>query len=157
MRWLSLLGAFVFAYLAIIPAGLVIAIFDSACAGGDCQTSLARDIILGVIYVAAFVSVAGTSVIMAANFFRHGLRTERLMRFWLVASLATIGTTLFAHFALAFPLAATFTLGVGGMVYGTLRYMNRPPPAKSGDLPKLPDLPDDIAPPNGHGSANGHA
>lgn len=146
MRWLSLLGAIVFAYLAITPAGLIFSTVDSACAGGDCQTPLAQDILLVALYAFCLAGIAGTSVLLGMYFFRQSAERERLIRKTLVGALAAVGTTLFALFALAYPIAALFTLGVGGMVFGTLTYLNgpkrKPPPVEPSS--------------NGHGKLNGH-
>ncbi len=145
MRWLALAGAILFAYLALFPAGLVISTIDTACvAGTDCDQPLAQDIVLGVLYVASFTTVLGTAISMGRYFFWTTVANERWMRVALIATLAAIGATLFAQFAITFPFAALFTLGVGGVVYGTLRYMNR------GD-----DEPPDYTS-NGHGKLNGH-
>jgi hypothetical protein len=145
MRWLVLAGSLLFAYLALFPGGLVIATLDSACAGPDCDQPLAEDILLGALYAICFAAVVGCSATMALYFFRTTVRGELWIRRALLVTLAAVGVTLFAHFALAFPFAALFTLGVGGAVYGTLRYLNPPPE------PELPDVSS-----NGQGKLNGH-
>ncbi|CAN5137278.1 hypothetical protein BH24ACT23_BH24ACT23_00120 [soil metagenome] len=144
MRWLAALGAFAFAYLAIVPAGLVISTVDSACSGSECETSLASDILLGALYAACFVSVAGTATALALYAIRPSLVRERLIRRGLTLALAAVGATLFALFAFAFPAPALFTLGVGGIVYGGLRY--RYGPRSAG--PPNPSA-------NGHGELRG--
>jgi len=146
MRWLVLAGSVVFAYLALFPGGLVIATIDSACAAPDCDQPLAEDILLGALYAVCFLAVVACSVAMARYFFRTTVNGEILIRRALTFALATVGATLLAHFALVFPFAALFTLGVGGAVYGTLRYLNAPEPEAD---------PPDISS-NGHGKLNGH-
>jgi len=146
MRWLVLAGSVVFAYLALFPGGLVISTIDSACAGPDCDQPLAEDILLGVLYGSCFAAFVACSASMVLYFFRTTVGVERLIRQALVAALATSGATLFAQFALNFPLAALATLAVGGAVYGTLRL--RYGPAAE------PELPDPST--NGHGKLNGH-
>jgi hypothetical protein len=146
MRWLVLAGSFVFAYLALFPGGLVISTIDSACAGPECDQPLAEDILLGTLYALCFASVVACVAAMARYFFVTTVRGELWIRRALLATLAAVGATLLAHFALAFPLAALFTIGVGGTVYGTLRYLNAP--ETESDAP-------DVAS-NGHGKLNGH-
>jgi hypothetical protein len=126
MRWLALFGAFAFAYLAIVPAGLVISTVDSACSGSECETSLASDILLGALYVACFIGVAGTAAVLALYATGPSVARERLIRRALTLALAAVGATLFALFAFAFPAPALFTLGVGGIVYGGLRFRYGP-------------------------------
>jgi hypothetical protein len=145
MRWLALAGAILFAYLTLFPAGLVISTIDSSCvAGSDCDQPLAQDLLLGVLYVACLVTVAASALAMALYFFRTTVANERRIRVALIATVAAVGATLFVQFAITFPLAALITFGIGGAVYGSLRYMNR----------------DDDGPPdpssNGHGKLNGH-
>lgn len=146
MRWLVLAGSILFAYLALFPGGLVVSTIDPACAGPDCDQPLAQDVVLGVLYAVCFATVLSCSVTMALYFFRTTVRGEMWIRRALVAALAAVGLTLLAHFALTFPLAALFTVAVGGAVYGTLRHMNAP---KSGPAPHDPSS-------NGHGKLNGH-
>jgi len=147
MRWLVLAGSFVFAYLALFPGGLVISTIDPACSGPDCDQPLGEDILLGILYGICFLAVVGCSVAMARYFFRTTVRGELLIRRALIAALIAVGVTLLAQFALTFPFAALFTLGVGGAVYGTLRFLNVPEPA--------PEPPPDVSS-NGHGKLNGH-
>jgi hypothetical protein len=82
---------------------------------------------------------------MAIYFFRPTVGGELWIRRALVAALAAVGLTLLAHFALTFPLAALFTIAVGGAVYGTLRLLNARSP---GGGPHDPSS-------NGHGKLNG--
>jgi len=146
MRWLVLAGSVVFAYLALIPGGLVLATIDPACAGPDCDQPLAQDILLGVLYGICFIAVAGCAASMVLYFFRTTVEGELLIRRALVVALCAGGATLLAFFALTFPFAALFTAAVGAAVYGTLRYMNRPEPDEP---PRDPSS-------NGHGKLNGH-
>ncbi len=146
MRWLVLLGSLFFAYLALFPGGLLIATIDSACAGPDCDQPLAEDIFLGALYTACLVAIAACSATMARYFFLVDVRGELMIRRALAITVAVVGATLLAHFALAFPFAALFTLGVGGAVYGTLRYLNAREPAPGPADPSG----------NGQGKLNGH-
>ena len=135
-----------FAYLALVPGGLVISTIDSACAGPSCDQPLAEDILLGGLYGVCFAAVVACSGAMALYFFRTTVENERLIRRALVIALGTVGATLLAQFALTSPFAALFTLAVGGVVYGTLRFLYAPEPA--------PEPPDPST--NGHGKLNGH-
>jgi hypothetical protein len=146
MRWLVLAGSILFAYLALFPGGLVVSTIDPACAGPDCDQPLAQDILLGVLYAICFAAVAGCSLAMAVYFFRPTVRGELWIRRALVAALIAVGLTFLAQFALTFPLAALFTVAVGGAVYGTLRRFNA---KERGRAPKDPSS-------NGHGKLNGH-
>jgi len=156
MRWLSLAGAMLFAYLAIVPAALVISTFDSACAGGDCETPFAQDALLVALYTACFAGIAGSSALLSLYFFQPTVRGERLIRRALVGAVAAVGTTLFALFALTFPFPALFTLGVGGVVYGVLRYLNAPQEPEPPPPSQSPSLPSPEQSSNGHGKLNGH-
>lgn len=117
MRVIAAIGSVVFAYLAIIPAGLVISTIDPACAGGECETSLARDIPLTVGYIGAFLAVGGTSAALSLYSFRPSAAGERWIRRALGASVLAVGATLGLLFAIAEPLAAAVTLAIGGGTY----------------------------------------
>ena len=146
MRWLVLVGSVLFAYLALIPGGLVIATIDPACAGPDCDQPLAQDILLGVLYGVCFLATVACALTMVHYFFRTTVESERLIRLALVVALVASGATLLAFFALTFPFAALFTVAVGAAVYGALRYLNRPKPEEPPHDPSS----------NGHGKLNGH-
>ena len=146
MRWLVLAGSVLFVYLALFPGGLIVSTIDPACAGAECDQPLAEDILLGTLYVACFIALVACSATMALYFFSTSVQGELWIRRALVATLAAVGITLLAHFALAFPFAALFTVGVGGAVYGSLRRFNRP---DSGRATRDPSQ-------NGHGKLNGH-
>ena len=146
MRWLVLAGSVLFAYLALLPGGLVISTIDPACAGPDCDQPLAEDILLGALYVLCFAAVVACSASMVLYFFRTTVENERWIRRALVLALAAVAATLLAQFALVFPFAALFTVAVGAAVYGTLRHLNAP----------KPEVPQPDASSNGHGKLNGH-
>jgi len=146
MRWLVLVGSVLFAYLALIPGGLVISTLDPACAGPDCDQPLAEGILLTVLYAVSFVSIVACSASMALYFFRTTVRGELLIRRALVFAVAVAGATLLAQFALELPVAALITVGVGGAVYGTLRYLNAREAESAAHDPSS----------NGHGKLNGH-
>ena len=141
MRWLVLAGSVVFAYLALVPGGLVISIVDPACAGSACEQPLAAEIMLGVLYGSCFAAFVACSVAMVVYFFRTTVGGEQLIRLALIAALATAGTTLFVQFALESPIAALATLALGGAVYATLKLRYGPESERA-----LPDV-----------SQNGHA
>jgi len=143
MRWLVLAGSVLFAYLALLPGGLVVSLIDPACAGPDCESPLAEDLLLGALYVVCFAAVVACSGVMVLYFFRTTVENEQRIRRALMFALAAVGITLLAQFALVFPFAALFTVAVGAAVYGALRRFNAPEPK--------PD-----ASSNGHGKLNGH-
>ena len=143
MRWLVLAGSVLFAYLALLPGGLVISTIDPACAGPDCDQPLAEDILLGSLYALCFAACVGCTAAMIVYFFRTTVQNERWIGRALIAALVAVGLTLLVQFALTFPFAALFTVAVGAAAYGTLRHMNRP------DRPHDPSS-------NGHAKLNGH-
>ncbi len=142
MRIIAGLGAFLFAYLAIIPAGLVASTLDPACAGGECETPLAQDVLFVALYGIACLAVAGCAGALGLYAMRPSVAGERKIRLALVSALATIGATLFALFALTEPLAALAVFAIGATTYTLISRNMREegPPASS----------------NGHGRLNGH-
>lgn len=142
MRVIAAIGSVVFAYLAIIPAGLVVSTIDPACAGSECETGLARDIPLTVGYIAAFLALGGTSAALSLYAFRPSVGGERWIRRLLAASLLAVGASLGVLFAIAEPLPAAVTLAIGGCTYAALSRgirRSRFDPAR-----------------NGHARVNGH-
>lgn len=145
MRIVAAIGSIVFAYLAIVPGGLILSTFDSACSGGTCGTGLGSDILLTATYGAAFLAIAGTSAALSLYAFRPTVSGERWIRRMLGASVATVGVAFGVLFALGEPIAALVTIAVGAGMYLLLRRGERRPPRPRFD-PRT----------NGHGEMNGH-
>jgi hypothetical protein len=141
VRVLAALGSALFAYLSVIPAGLVISTVEPACAGDACRTGLAQDVLLTVLYGVSFAALAGTSGVLSLYAFRPTVAGERHIRLLLGASVLAVGLTLLALLALARPLAAAVTLAVGA---GAFLLLSRS--AGGGGDPGS----------NGHGRLNGH-
>jgi hypothetical protein len=145
VRIVAGIGSVVFAYLALVPGGLLLSTLDSACSGGTCGTGLGSDILLTVTYAATLLAIGGTSAALSLYAFRPTVSGERRIRRMLSASVVAVAVTLLVLFALAEPLAALVTGAIGGGTYAVLsgwaRRLRRPPFDPSA---------------NGHGEMNGH-
>ena len=71
MRVLTALGAAVFIYLGLIPAGLIYSTLDSACAGEACSASLLSRIAFTCLYAACLLALLGTAALLA-DYTRRG-------------------------------------------------------------------------------------
>lgn len=139
MRVLCALGAIVFLYLALIPAGLVASTLDSACAGEACETSVLSRVGFTALYGLCLVALLGSALLFANHAIRlDGRSGERLVRS-LALTGAVVGITLFVLFFVAFPLGGLVALGVAGVVYYALfrlRERDRgPDPSGNGHRP----------------------
>jgi hypothetical protein len=118
MRIVAGIGALLFAYLALVPGGLVLSTLDSPCAGGTCGTGPGSDIILVLAYGAALAAIAGTSAALSLYTFRPTAAGERLIRRMLGFCVAAVALALLVIFAIAQPVAALVTVAVGAITYG---------------------------------------
>ena len=116
MRVLAALGALLFLYLAIIPAGLIYSTFDSACDGDACETTLLSQIFFTALYGACLAAILGTAGLFAAYAARGTLETQQRLPRALAVTGSVVGIAVFALFVLAFPLggAIALTLAVAG-------------------------------------------
>jgi hypothetical protein len=152
MRYLAGIGSMLFAYLTLIPVALIGSTIDPACAGSQCETGLASDIVFLTLYVgcaAGMLSISGTLSVYA---FRPTAAGEGWIVRALIGTAAILGLTFFALFAVASPLPAVVILAVGAGSYLLLR-RNRDAAERREREPEPPEGPEL----NGHGRLNGHA
>jgi hypothetical protein len=115
MRVLAIAGFLLFAYLAVIPAGLVGATLDPACAGGDCESVLVVRIGFAALYGACCVALAVTAVAFAGYGLRPTVEGLRMVGRALTGAAVVIGVALFGILALSYPLAGA-ALAAGGVI-----------------------------------------
>jgi hypothetical protein len=127
VRVLTGLGALLFAYLALIPIGLIGSLLDSSCAGAGCERELAIQIPLGLLYAACLLAVLGTAVALATHAATGSLPAQRRIGGALAVTTGVVSVTLFALFALAFPLGAAICAGVATLTLTVLWLVNREP------------------------------
>src|SRR4051794_2025073 len=126
MRVLSGLGALFFAYLTLIPAGLVVASVDPSCADGGCDDSTIVTVVLVVIYATCALALAASAGALVAYALRPGGAAARRIATALAASAGAIGIALFALLAISFPVAGAVIAAIGVSLYVWLR--RRPGP-----------------------------
>jgi hypothetical protein len=127
MRVLTGLGALLFAYLTLIPVGLLGSLLDSACAGAGCERDLPIQILLGVLYAACLLAIAATALALLAYTVSGSLPAQRRIGTALAAAAAIVSATLFALFALAFPLGAAICGGIAALTLAVIWLVNRSP------------------------------
>ena len=148
MRVLAAGGFLLFAYLTIIPAGLIGATLDPACAGGSCESELAARILLALLCGACCVALAGTAIAFAGYGLRPTANGLRLIGRALAASAAAVGVALFALLALSYPVAGVVLAALGVCGYLWLRRVQpRPPDANSNGHRNGLVKPDRVEPP----------
>lgn len=148
MRFLAALGALLFLYLAIIPAGLIYSTLDSACAGGACETSVLSRVLFTALYGACLLAIVGTAGLFAAYAVRGTLETQQRLPRAMALTGSVVGIALFVLFAVAFPLggAVALALAAGGYL-GVRVHARRGQEAEPGSDPSG----------NGHPRLNGHS
>jgi len=112
VRVLAALGAVCFAYLAVIPAAVVGATIDPACAGSSCEYSPPVTVYLVIAFGAAAFGLAASAFAMALFAARPSARNGRLVRSSLRASAVLTGVLLLSEVALPHPVAALVIVGV---------------------------------------------
>jgi hypothetical protein len=125
VRILSGFGAVLFGYLAIIPAELIGATLDSACAGGICETAFAAELLLTTVYALCLVALGGTAVLLAHHATTGAQRSIDLVPRSLAASAGAVAVTLFVLFASADPDAAGVAAVIGGVTFAALQVTKR--------------------------------
>lgn len=125
MRVLAGLAALLFAYLALIPGGLIFSVWDSACSGGGCETSLTSRVAFTLIYGLCLVAVAGTAAAFAAHAFRGTLESQERLPRALAGSAVVIGGATFVLFCVAFPLGGAIAAALAGAGFAALRLCGR--------------------------------
>ena len=125
MRVLAAIGALLFAYLALIPGGLILSVWDSACSGGSCETSLLSRLAFTVLYGLCLAAVLGSAAAFAGHALRGTLAgQERLSRALLVSAFVIGGAT-FILFCVAYPLGGALAGAVAAAGYTALRLRGR--------------------------------
>jgi hypothetical protein len=119
MRVLAAAGFLLFAYLALIPAGLVVATVDPSCDG--CGDTAVVAIALSVVYAACFLALAACAAALADYAIRPGGAAARRIPVALAVSAGAIGVALFALLAVSFPVAGAAIAALGVALYGWLR------------------------------------
>jgi len=112
MRVLAALGAVLFAYLAVIPAAVVGATVDPACAGSSCGYSQPVTVYLVIAFGATTCALAASALSMALFAVRPSAAHQGLVRTALKASAACTGVLLLSEVALPHPVAALVIVGV---------------------------------------------
>jgi hypothetical protein len=139
MRVLAGLGFLLFAYLTLIPAGLVIATVDPSCADGGCDESLALTIALTILYTACALALAASAGALAGYAIRPGGSAAGRVAGALAISAAVIGVALFVLLAISFPIAGAVIAVLGVGLYTWLRRRPGPPdPRANGHGPPGP-------------------
>lgn len=157
MRLLAGLGALFFAYLALIPAGLVYSTLESACAGGSCETSLLSKVGFTILYSVCLAAVLGTAGLFAA--YAVTGRVEPLGRLppALAVTAAVIGTAVFVLFFVAFPLGGGVALAAAALGYTGVRLRMRGEGGRRGGDGGGGGSPERLAPIDPQPSSNGHS
>ena len=137
MRVLAAIGALLFAYLALIPGGLLVSVWDSACSGGSCETSLFSRLAFTVLYGLCLVAVLGSAAAFAGHALRGTLASQERLSRALLASAFVIGGATFVLFCVAYPLGGALAGAIAAAGYAALRLRGRDeePPA-----PHVPEL-----------------
>jgi hypothetical protein len=128
MRLVAAAGFLLFAYLAIIPAGLVGTTLDPACADGECESGTVERILLALLFGACCVALAGTAIAFAGYGLRPTEEGLRLVGRALAVSAAVIGVAVFVVVALSYPLAGAVLVAIGVGGYLWLRRLRPAPP-----------------------------
>jgi hypothetical protein len=143
VRVLVGIGALLFLYLALIPAGLIYSTLDSACAGEACETSVASKVAFSLLYAACLVAVLGTAALFAHYAATGSPAAQRRIPRALGLTGAVIGAALFALFLVAFPLGGAVALGLALASFFLIRLRSRghedstsSAPARLGPLPE---------------------
>jgi hypothetical protein len=112
VRVLAALGALCFAYLAVIPAAVVGATIDPACAGTSCEYSPPVAVYLVIAFGATALALGGSALAMALFAARPSEANERLVRTSLKACAVLTGVLLLSEVALPDPVAALVIVSV---------------------------------------------
>ncbi|HKJ36246.1 MAG TPA: hypothetical protein VKA36_06740 [Solirubrobacterales bacterium] len=153
MRVLAGIGAFVFLYLALIPAGLIYSTLDSACAGPGCESSTAAKVAFTAIYSLCLIAVLGTAALFAGYAATGSATAAHRLPRALAATGGVIGAALFVLFAVAFPLGGAVALALALLGFAAVRTHRgsaSEPAAARRSLGPLPDREH-----TGNGTGNG--
>jgi hypothetical protein len=117
VRIISAVGAALFVYLAVIPAGLIFATLDSACAGPACETSVLSRIVFTLVYAACAVAILATAGLLARYTALGTPEVQRQLPRALAVTGFAIGGCAFLLFALAEPAGGLVAAALGGGTY----------------------------------------
>lgn len=138
MRVLAGFGALLFAYLALIPGGLVFSVWDSACSGGSCETSLFSRLAFTVLYGLCLAAVLGTAALFADHALRGTLASQERLPRALLVSAFVIGGATFVLFCVAYPVGGALAAAVAALGYAALwlrgRDTKEPPASHAPEL-----------------------
>jgi hypothetical protein len=124
VRAMAVLGALLFAYLAVPPAALVGSTIDPACE--SCGSAAPVRVYLVITFAACSLALVGAAVSLLAFAARPSQRTERIVGLALRASAAAIALLLFSEFALAYPVPAIVTVGISAAAVWLITRGHRP-------------------------------
>jgi hypothetical protein len=105
VRALAVIGALLFAYLALIPALLVGATVDPGCESG-CEFAMPITVYLVIAFGACALALLGSAAGFAAYAARPSRASVRLLGRSLRLSALTVAILLLSEFALGYPVAA---------------------------------------------------
>ena len=125
VRFLAGLGALLFAYLALIPAGLIFSVWDDACSGPGCESSLLSRIGFTLLYGICLAAVLGTAAAFADHALRGTHATQERLRSAMTVSAFAVGGVTFVLFCIAVPLGGTIAAAVAATGYVLLRLHGR--------------------------------
>lgn len=148
LRALAIVGAGLFAYLALIPGGLVLASLDPGCSGAGCGRSTLGSAALAIVYALAFLAlVASAASFVWLAIEPHSARaSQRVVRVLGVTAIAA-GLAMFAVFAIGSPVAAAVIAVIGVVCFTLLRRRAR----DAGGAPEADSESEERASSNGHG------
>jgi hypothetical protein len=106
MRFVSAIGAAVFAYLSLIAFTLVAATLDNACAGPGCESAPAIRVLLTVLYGSCLLTLGVTVALFADHVVRGRNETFAQIPTALKACGTAVGITLLFLVCLLSPVVA---------------------------------------------------
>jgi hypothetical protein len=113
VRVIAVLGALLFAYLAVIPAALVGATVDPACsASSSCGYATPVTVYLVIAFAVCSLGLVGAALSLAAFAASPSASTGRLVGRALKLSVAGVGVLLYSEFVLAYPIPALVILAI---------------------------------------------
>ena len=121
MRFVSAIGAAVFAYLSLIAFTLVVSTFDNACAGPGCESTPVIRALLTVLYSACLLSLGATVTLFADHALRGSSGAFARIPSALKVCGAAVGITLVFLVCLISPIAAAAVI-VSAIVTWQLLY-----------------------------------
>lgn len=139
MRFLSGLGAALFAYLTLIPAGLIGSTIDSSCAGAGCESSVLVRIGFTLAYALCAVALLVVAAALAHNAVRGTAETQERAQRSLALAAVIVGVATFGLLTLSFPVGGGVLFVIAAAIYLSLRCYGRTPkrpdPSTNGHSP----------------------